>query len=106
MKTSAIRPAALAVVLIAGFELSAAICTPAFAANKAELDRESRQALDHLVATVPAAKEHDAKAAAVLVFPSITKAVAALGTAEGFEVGVGPITCRMTSTPMFSASRG
>ena len=87
MKTSAIRPDALAVVLIADFfELSAAICTPAFAANKAELDRESRQALDHLVATVPAAKEHNAKAAAVLVFPSITKAGFIVGGQYGYAM--------------------
>ena len=140
MKAPAIRQTALAIALIAGFGLSTAVCTPALAANKAELDRDSRQALDHLVATVAAAKALNAKSVAVLVFPAITKAgfmiggqygegvlwrrgkavgyykttgasyglqagaqtygyamffmkdkaVAALGTAEGFEVGVGP----------------
>ena len=88
---------------------SAALAAPAIAASKAELESSSKSALSKLIATVPAAKALSAKPVAVLVFPSITKtgfivggqcgyamffmrqkALDALNTAEGFEVGVGP----------------
>lgn len=45
----------------------------------AKIDRDARAALNRLVARVPAAKALSAKASAILVFPSITKA--------GFMVG-------------------
>ena len=129
-----------AVVTALALMLPIAFSTPSVAASKAELDLTSKEALNHLIATVPAAKAHNAKAVAVLVFPTVTKAgfmiggqygegvlwrrgkavayykttgasyglqagaqtygyamffmkekaVEALGTAEGFEVGVGP----------------
>jgi lipid-binding SYLF domain-containing protein len=53
--------------------------SPAFAASKAELNTSSKSALDRLVAEVPAAKALNAKAVAVLVFPSITKAGLMIG---------------------------
>lgn len=53
--------------------------TPALAASSGELRSSSQAALENLIATIPAAKELNAKAVAVLVFPSITKA--------GFIVG-------------------
>jgi lipid-binding SYLF domain-containing protein len=59
--------------------LSAAISAPASAESKADLERNSRSALNKLVGKVPAARTLNGKAVAVLVFPSITKA--------GFVVG-------------------
>ena len=59
--------------------LSTAISVPASAESKADLERNSRSALNKLVAKVPTAKTLNGKAVAVLVFPSITKA--------GFVVG-------------------
>jgi len=58
-------------------------CTPAFAATKAELDRTDRNALNKLVAKVPAAKALNARAVAVLVFPTITKAGLIIGGQYG-----------------------
>jgi lipid-binding SYLF domain-containing protein len=52
---------------------------PAFAASKADLESASKSALNKLVADVPGASALNAKAVAVLVFPTITKA--------GFMVG-------------------
>lgn len=51
----------------------------AHAETRAELDRSSKNALNQLIKTVPAAKTLSEKAIAILVFPSITKA--------GFLVG-------------------
>ena len=59
--------------------VSAAIPASASAESKADLDRTSKAALNKLVAKVPAANALNAKAVAILVFPSITKA--------GFMVG-------------------
>lgn len=59
--------------------LSTTISVPASAESKADLERNSRSALNKLVAKVPTAKTLNGKAVAVLVFPSITKA--------GFVVG-------------------
>jgi lipid-binding SYLF domain-containing protein len=47
---------------------------PARAQNTAALDAESKQALDRLVASVPAARALAKDAAAILVFPKIVKA--------------------------------
>jgi len=60
-----------------------AMAAPAFAASKSELNASSKQALDKLVATVPAAKALNAKAVAVLVFPTITKAGLMIGGQYG-----------------------
>ena len=60
-----------------------AMPSPAIAASKAELNSSSKSALDKLVATVPAAKALNAKAIAVLVFPSITKAGLMIGGQYG-----------------------
>jgi lipid-binding SYLF domain-containing protein len=59
--------------------LPLAASAPAFAASKSDLESSSKKALDKLVAQVPGAKALNAKAVAVLVFPTITKA--------GFMVG-------------------
>jgi lipid-binding SYLF domain-containing protein len=56
---------------------------PAGAADKAEIDRDSQAALSSLYASVPATKELGAKAAAVLVFPKITKAGLGIGGLHG-----------------------
>ncbi len=53
--------------------------TTAQAETKAALDMSSKEALNQLIASVPAARTLSEKAIAVLVFPSITKA--------GFMVG-------------------
>lgn len=65
-----------ATLMLLSFTIAA---TPALAASGAELRSSSKAALENLIATAPAAKELNAKAVAVLVFPSITKA--------GFIVG-------------------
>ena len=67
--------------LITAFALALCIAGPTqvLAASGAELQAASKQALEKLVATVPAAKAMKPKAVAVLVFPNITKA--------GFGVG-------------------
>jgi len=59
--------------------LPMAASAPAFAASKSDLESSSKKALDKLVAQVPGASALNAKAAGVLVFPTITKA--------GFMVG-------------------
>jgi len=56
-----------------------ALPSPAFAASKSELNASSKQALEKLVAEVPAAAAMKSRAVAILVFPSITKA--------GFMIG-------------------
>jgi lipid-binding SYLF domain-containing protein len=65
--------------IIFALALSALSVCPAFAASRAEIDKEVSAALKHLYATNPAAKTLGAKAKAVLVFPSVWKA--------GFIVG-------------------
>jgi lipid-binding SYLF domain-containing protein len=74
--------------LITAFALALCIATaaPALAKSKSELEAASKQALDKLVATVPAATALNTKAVAVLVFPSITKA--GLGVGGQFGEGV------------------
>jgi lipid-binding SYLF domain-containing protein len=57
------------------------------AASAAEIDRDARAALDHLVATHPAAKALAKEARAVLVFPSILKG----GFMVGGQVGDGAL---------------
>ena len=59
--------------------LPMAASAPAFAASKSDLESSSKAALNKLVAQNPGAKALNAKAVAVLVFPTITKA--------GFMVG-------------------
>jgi lipid-binding SYLF domain-containing protein len=56
---------------------------PAVAADKAEIDRDAHAALSALYASVPAAKELGAKAAAILVLPKITKAGLGIGGLYG-----------------------
>ena len=65
------------------FALPMTLPTPADAASKSELNASSKKAYDKLVATVPAAKALNAKAVAVLVFPSITKAGLMIGGQYG-----------------------
>ncbi|SDS78604.1 lipid-binding SYLF domain-containing protein [Pseudomonas oryzae] len=59
------------------------VAIPVRAADAAELDRESRAALQSLYAQVPAAKVLGEKAKAILVFPSITKAGLVVGGQYG-----------------------
>lgn len=56
---------------------------PARAESAQELTRESRNALDSLLRTVPLAKKLNSEAVAVLVFPSITKAGLLVGGQYG-----------------------
>ncbi len=56
---------------------------PAMAASAAELSRDANKALQDLYAKVPAAKAIGAKAQAILVFPSITKAGLGIGGQYG-----------------------
>ena len=75
MHVPSVRSLFVALVLA----LSTAISVPASAESNADLERNSRSALNKLVAKMPTAKTLNGKAVAVLVFPSITKA--------GFVVG-------------------
>jgi lipid-binding SYLF domain-containing protein len=59
--------------------LMVVVAPTAQAETKAALDMSSKEALNQLIASVPAAKALSEKAIAVLVFPSITKA--------GFMIG-------------------
>jgi lipid-binding SYLF domain-containing protein len=64
--------------------LAVALCSaPAFAATKAELNRDGQRVYNKLLATVPAAKALNEKAVAVLVFPKITKAGLMIGGQYG-----------------------
>ena len=63
--------------------LSALVALPAAAESTAELDRASQAALNRLLAKVSAARALNAKAIAVLVFPSITKAGLVVGGQYG-----------------------
>lgn len=56
---------------------------PAMAASAAEISRDANKALQDLYAKVPAAKSIGAKAQAVLVFPTITKAGLGIGGQYG-----------------------
>ena len=56
---------------------------PAVAASAAELSSDANKALQSLYAKVPAAKAIGAKAQAILVFPSITKAGLGIGGQYG-----------------------
>jgi lipid-binding SYLF domain-containing protein len=56
---------------------------PASAAGPSEISRDAQAALKNLYAKVPAAKAIGAKAKAVLVFPSITKAGLGIGGQYG-----------------------
>jgi lipid-binding SYLF domain-containing protein len=56
---------------------------PAMAASAAEISRDANKALQGLYAKVPAAKAIGAKARAILVFPSITKAGLGIGGQYG-----------------------
>lgn len=67
------------VVLSSVASLILVVAPGAQAETKAALDTSSKEALNQLIASVPAAKTLSEKAIAVLVFPSITKA--------GFMVG-------------------
>ena len=65
--------------------LLAALLAPAgaFAADRAALERDARAALQKLTSTVPAAKSLSGSAAAVLVFPKVTKAGLGIGGQYG-----------------------
>ena len=73
---------------IAALLLTAAIAASllpgtAVAADRAALERDARAALQKLDATVPAAKSLSKNAAAVLVFPKVTKAGLGIGGQYG-----------------------
>lgn len=80
--------------------LSFATSAPALAASKSELEGASKNALNNLVATVPAAKALNAKAVAVLVFPSITKA----GFGIGGQYGEGVLWRRGTAAGYYNTA--
>jgi lipid-binding SYLF domain-containing protein len=56
---------------------------PAIADDKAEISKDADAALQSLYAQVPAAKALGAKAAAILVFPKVTKAGLGIGGLHG-----------------------
>jgi len=85
------------------------VANTAYAESREALERDSKNALNNLLAQNQIAKDLNARAAAVLVFPSVKKAglmvgaqygegvffmkdsaLNALNVTQGFEVGVGP----------------
>lgn len=64
-----------------------AVCSPASAKSKAQIDAEANQALQRLYAESAAAKELSTKAVGILVFPEITKG----GFIVGGEYGEGAL---------------
>lgn len=66
-------------LLLAGTIAAALLPASASAADRAALERDARSALQKLTNTVPAAKSLSASAAAVLVFPKVTKAGLGVG---------------------------
>ncbi len=70
---------AIAVALLAGLLCPAG----AFAADRSALERDARGALQKLTSTVPAAKSLAGSAAAVVVFPKVTKAGIGIGGQYG-----------------------
>ena len=72
---------------IAALAAATALClvpaAPAVAASAAEISRDANKALQDLYAKVPAAKAIGAKAQAILVFPTITKAGLGIGGQYG-----------------------
>jgi len=63
--------------------IGAVVLPSARAADRSQLDAEARAALSHLVSSNAGAKAISAKAHAVLVFPSITKAGLMIGAQSG-----------------------
>ena len=59
---------------------------PAFAVDKAAIDREAREALQSLYDNEPKAKEIGDKSAGVLVFPDVTRAGLIIGGSGGHGV--------------------
>lgn len=100
---------ARAVLAALVFALPMTLPTPAVAASKSELNASSKKALDKLLATVPAAKALHAKAVAVLVFPSITKAGFMIGGQYGDGVlwkGGKPVAYYNTSGASYGLQAG
>ena len=75
----ATRRATLALALAASFAPAATQAK----ASRADIDRDSRAALQQLYATSPKAKELGAKSRAILVFPHIIKAGLGIGGLSG-----------------------
>lgn len=75
MRTLAALTAAAALLLVPA--------APTMAATAAEISRDANKALQDLYAKVPAAKTIGAKAQAILVFPTITKAGLGIGGQYG-----------------------
>jgi lipid-binding SYLF domain-containing protein len=75
---------------------------PALAKSAEEIDAETNQALDTLYAESSAAKELGAKAAGVLVFPSITKG----GFIVGGEYGEGALRVGGKTQGYYSSASG
>jgi lipid-binding SYLF domain-containing protein len=88
---------AITALILAAF---VAMPTPALAASKADLDRDSKNVLDKLVAREPAAATLNSKAVAVLVFPSIKKA----GFVVGGQYGEGVLWRKGKPTGYYSTA--
>jgi lipid-binding SYLF domain-containing protein len=105
MNTAFVRTLLVALAIA----LPIALPSPAFAASKSELNSSSKRALDRLVAEAPAAKALHAKAIAVLVFPSITKAGFMIGGQYGDGVlwqGGKPVAYYNTSGASYGLQAG
>jgi lipid-binding SYLF domain-containing protein len=74
------RILSIAAITIASILVRADIAS---AADKAEINKDSQAALTALYASVPASKDLGTKAAAILVFPKITKAGLGIGGLHG-----------------------
>ena len=81
------RPRRLPLVFLAAVAVALAAPGAAHAKSAAELDRESRAALEHLIASNDAARLLAQEAHAILVFPSIVKS----GFLFGGQMGTGAL---------------
>ena len=79
MKTSS----AFIKLLLTAAAAFALMPTAALAADRAALERDARAALQNLTGSVPAAKSLSGSAAAILVFPTVTKAGLGVGGQSG-----------------------
>ena len=105
MHTAFVRTLLVALAIV----LPIALPSSASAASKAELNSSSKQALDKLVGSVPAAKALSERAIAVLVFPSITKAGFMIGGQYGDGVlwqGGKPVAYYNTSGASYGLQAG
>jgi lipid-binding SYLF domain-containing protein len=100
MQTLSVR--LISVLIAAVFVSFLAPAGPAFADSAEEINAKANAALDDLYSTAPAAKELSAKAAGILIFPSVVKA----GIGIGGEYGEGALRVGGATVEYYSTASG